>query len=121
MVVLVPTMHKEAPTLTDPSRTKSDGSASLVVFSSDKFSIRQTIKSLSIFCKNIFADIFQKREIPLVKVVQDSKVMFIFVDGSSPTPSRFDLMVASTEVLNAEMAISEIGWVFIRKELGSRP
>ena len=43
----------------------------------------------------------------------------ISVDGSSSTQSRFDLMVASTEVLNAETAISEIGWVFIRKELGS--
>ena len=45
MVVLVPTMHKEAPTLTDAARTKSDGSASLVVFSSDKFSILETIQS----------------------------------------------------------------------------
>ena len=45
--------------------------------------------------------------------------MFMLVDGSSSTQSRFDLMVASTEALNAETAISEIGWVFIRKELGS--
>ena len=45
MFGMVPTMHKEAVTLTDASRTKSDGSASLLVFSSDKFSIRKTIKS----------------------------------------------------------------------------
>ena len=44
MFGMVPTMHKEAVTLTDASRTKSDGSASLLVFSSDKFSIVKTIK-----------------------------------------------------------------------------
>ena len=38
--------------------------------------------------------------------------MFIFVDGSSPTQSRFDLMV---EVLNAETAISEI-WEGLHQE-----
>ena len=41
--------------------------------------------------------------------------MFIFVDGSSPTQSRFDLMVASTKVLNAETAISEI-WEGLHQE-----
>ena len=45
--------------------------------------------------------------------------MFTLVDGSSSTQNRFDLMVASTKVLNAETAVSEIGRVFIRKELGS--
>ena len=45
--------------------------------------------------------------------------MFMLVDGSSSTQNRFDLMVASTKVLNAETAVSEIGRVFIRKELGS--
>ena len=44
MFGMVPTMHKEAVTLTDASRTKSDGSASLLVFSSDKFSIVKTVK-----------------------------------------------------------------------------
>ena len=45
--------------------------------------------------------------------------MFTLVDGSSSTQSPFDLMVAWTRVLNAETAVSEIGRVFIRKELGS--
>ena len=45
--------------------------------------------------------------------------MFTSVDGSSSTQNRFDLMVASAKVLNAETAVSEIGRVFIRKELGS--
>ena len=45
--------------------------------------------------------------------------MFTLVDGSSSTQSPFDLMVASAKVLNAETAVSEIGRVFIRKELGS--
>ena len=55
VLVLVPTMHKEALTLTDASLTKSDGSASLLLFLRIDF---QSNPFLSQYFDNIIGDIF---------------------------------------------------------------
>ena len=55
MFGMVPTMHKEAVTLTDASRTKSDGSASLLLFLRIDF---QSNLFLSQYFDNIIGDIF---------------------------------------------------------------
>ena len=55
VLVLVPRMHKEALTLTDASLTKSDGSASLLLFLRIDF---QSNPFLSQYFDNIIGDIF---------------------------------------------------------------
>ena len=55
-------MHKEALAVSDALRTKSDGQASLVVFTSGNFSIISTIPLLAVL-EHVFISIAKIKEI----------------------------------------------------------